>query len=328
MNIFSPSAKLLFIIYILTTSYNANAKWLRHTFEVMGTQAIVEFDIPENKDSSKILALVVNEMHRIDALMSPYKPSSELSKINRLASQHDVKISKELFQLLIQSEKYSKLTNGAFDISFSSVGFLFDYRKAIKPTKQEIAKLKNNINYQSILLNSKEYSVRFTKPLVKIDLGGIAKGYAVDQCIQILIGNGVINAYVSAGGDSRIIGKKDNRLWYIGIKHPRNKDKLLVNLPLEEVSLSTSGDYERFFIKNGVRYHHIIDPKTGESAYELQSVTILALNSTMADALSTSVFVLGREKGLELINKLPNTSAILVDSHGLLHFSDDLSKLE
>lgn len=294
----------------------------------MGTQSIIEFEVPEHKDASQILQGAINEMHRIDALMSPFKPSSELSKVNRLASSQSVPIGQELFKLLIKSNEFSKLTKGAFDISFSSLGYLYDYRNSLKPSKKQIEKLKKSINYRSIELNIKEQSVRFTKPLVKIDLGGIAKGYAVDQCIQILRNNGVLNAYVSAGGDSRIIGKKDDRLWYIGIKHPRDKNKLLVNLPLEEVSISTSGDYERFFMKDGVRYHHIIDPETGESARGLQSVTILAANSTAADALSTSVFVLGRKKGLKLINTLSDTSAILVDSLGQLYFSDDIARLE
>ncbi|MFT6731928.1 MAG: thiamine biosynthesis lipoprotein [Polaribacter sp.] len=315
-------------ISILTFSLKANSQWIQHSFDVMGTRSNVEFEISKNQDGEQILKKIVSEMHRIDALMSPYKANSELSKINTTASIQPVKISQELFDLLVKSNEFSVLTYGAFDISFSSLGYLYDYRNSVKPTKDQIANLKNIINYQSIKLNKKTLSVKYTKAKVKIDLGGIAKGHAVDQCIQILKNNGIVNAYVSAGGDTRIIGKKDDRLWYIGIKHPRNENKLLVNLPLEEVSISTSGDYERFFIKNGVRYHHIIDPKTGESASELQSVTILAPNSTMADALSTSVFVLGSKKGLKLINNLPDISAILVDSQGLLYFSNDLEKLD
>lgn len=328
MNLFSLKAKQVFIILLICISFDVDCKWINHSFEVMGTQSNIEFEVPKMKMASNTLQRVIDEMHRIDALMSPFKPTSELSKINRLASTHPVHISKELYDLLVKSTEFSKLTEGAFDISFSSVGYLYDYRKSVKPTEKQIEELKKNINYQSIKLNEDNQTVEFLQPLVKIDLGGIAKGYAVDQCIQILKDSGIVNAYVSAGGDSRIIGKKDDRLWYIGIKHPRDKRKLLVNLPLEEVSISTSGDYERFFVKNGVRYHHIIDPKTGDSARELQSVTILAPSSTTADALSTSVFVLGLDKGLKLINGLSDISAILVDSQGRLHYSDDIARLK
>ncbi|PHS20076.1 MAG: thiamine biosynthesis protein ApbE [Kangiella sp.] len=328
MYLFSLKAKLALIILSLFISFDVDCKWISHSFEVMGTQSTIEFEVPSEKIAPKTLQLVIDEMHRIDALMSPFKPTSELSKINRLASTTPIHISKELYDLLVKSADFSKLTEGAFDISFSSVGYLYDYRNSVKPTQKQIENLKKNINYRSIRLNKKNQTVKFLQPLVKIDLGGIAKGYAVDQCIQILKDNGVVNAYVSAGGDSRIIGKKDNRLWYIGIKHPRDKKRLLVNLPLEEVSISTSGDYERFFEKDGVRYHHIIDPKTGDSARGLQSVTILAPSSTTADALSTSVFVLGLNKGLKLVNGLADTSAILVDSQGRLHYSDDIARLE
>ena len=328
MNTLLSKAKFVILISTLLTSFDADCKWIKHSIEVMGTQSNIEFEVSKLKDGSNSLQQVINEMHRIDALMSPFKPASELSKLNRLASTHPVHISKELFELLVKSEEFSKLTKGAFDISFSSVGYLYDYRNSVKPTEKQIENLKKNINYQSIHLNKENQTIKFVQPLVKIDLGGIAKGYAVDQCIQILKKNGIVNAYVSAGGDSRIIGKKDDRLWYIGIKHPRNKNKLLVNLPLEEVSISTSGDYERFFVRDGIRYHHIIDPKTGDSARELQSVTILAPTSTTADALSTSVFVLGLDKGLSLINNLSDISAILVDSQGQLHYSDDIDRLK
>ena len=315
-------------VFLFLPIEQVKAEWVKHSFDVMGTRSHLEFELPNNSDREEIISLVVDEMNRIDRLMSPFKPSSELSKINRDASKKKIRISKELFNLLEESARFSKLTQGSFDISFSSIGYLYDFRKSIRPTEKQLTNLTKAINFHSIQLDKTKNTVHFANANVKIDLGGIAKGYAVDQSIKLLMQARVKNAYVSAGGDSRIIGKKQDRLWYIGIKHPRMKGKLLANLPLEEVSISTSGDYERFFIKDGVRYHHIIDPKTGDSARSLQSVTILASNSTTADALSTSVFILGRKKGLELINNLTDTSVIIVDAKGKIHFSDDMAQIE
>ena len=313
-------------------SFNASAKWYSHSFEIMGTQAKVEFewsqlnDLSSETKAKELIQQVVSEMSRVDRLMSPFKTNSELSMINRQASKQAIKISKELFKLLEKANHFSVITHGAFDISFSSVGYLYEYRKNIRPTDEQIQSLKSAINYKNIKLNKENHTVYFSDPRIKIDLGGIAKGHAVDMCIELLQSAGVKNAYVSAGGDSRLIGKKNDRLWYIGVRHPRDENKLLVNLPLEEVLLSTSGDYERFFIEDGVRYHHIIDPNTGESAKYMQSATVLADDSTTADALSTSLFVLGVKKGMELINSLPGVSAIVVDRHGKMFVSKDLSE--
>jgi len=324
-------SRLLFITF-LCLSFNASAKWYSHSFEIMGTQAKVEFewsqlnDLSSETKAKELIQQVVSEMSRVDRLMSPFKTNSELSMINRQDSKQAIKISKELFKLLEKANHFSVITHGAFDISFSSVGYLYEYRKNIRPTDEQIQSLKSAINYKNIKLNKENHTVYFSDPRIKIDLGGIAKGHAVDMCIELLQSAGVKNAYVSAGGDSRLIGKKNDRLWYIGVRHPRDENKLLVNLPLEEVSLSTSGDYERFFIEDGVRYHHIIDPNTGESAKYMQSATVLADDSTTADALSTSLFVLGVKKGMELINSLPGVSAIVVDRHGKMFVSKDLSE--
>jgi len=316
--------KLIISFFLLFSSFPCFSEWHQKQFEVMGTLAKVEFESDDKQLSAKLIDQVVAEMNRIDHLMSTFKPESELSKVNNLAGKHPVKISSELFKLLKASLYYSELTSGAFDISFSSVGYLYDFRNREKPTENQKKSLIKQINFHNIHLNETDSSVSFDSDKLKIDLGGIAKGHAVDQCIDILRGYGIKNAFVSAGGDSRVIGKKNDRLWYIGIRHPRDEKKLIINLPLEQVSISTSGDYERFFLQEGVRYHHIIDPKTGDSARNSQSVTILASSSTMADALSTSIFILGSAKGLELINQIPEVSAIIIDQYGKLHYSDDL----
>ena len=315
---------LLLASLLLAPVSHAAHNWYQKTFQVMGTEAKVEFQAESKQLADKLINKVVAEMRRIDHLMSPFKPASELSQLNQNGFSGAFRVTTEMFRLLELSVKYSELTNGSFDVTFSSLGYLYDFKKQLKPSQKEIENLTASIDYQSMVLIAETNSVKFKNKNTRIDLGGIAKGHAVDQCIELLKSAGIKNAFVNAGGDSRVIGKKNDRLWYIGIRDPRDSDKLIVNLPLEEVAISTSGDYERFFIKDNVRYHHILDPKTGDSARDSQSVTVLASNSTEADALSTSVFVLGPEKGLALINSIPNVSAIIIDKEGKMSFSDDL----
>jgi len=316
--IFAPVMMLLLML-----SSPSQAQWFKHEFTVMGTAARVELELASAAEADALMARVEAEMRRIDRTMSPYIETSELSQVNNNAGRW-VEVSTELYQLIHRSLAFSKLTGGAFDISFASVGFAYDYRLRIKPTDELRQQLQKKVNYRNVILSSDGHRVKLSEPGMKIDLGGIAKGHAVDKCIEILRSAGVKNGLVNAGGDTRIIGRHQQRPWYIGIRHPRDEQKLIANLPLENLAISTSGDYERFFEQDGKRYHHIINPKSGDSARLVQSVTILANDSTTADALSTSVFVLGVEKGMALINSLPEVSAIIIDAHGKMFLSTDL----
>lgn len=316
------------LVMALLFSEYASAEWQLREFNVMGTRARVEFWSTDKALSATLHEQVEADMRRIDASMSPYKPDSELSAINQKAAEQAVVVSRELFALIKRSIDYSQLTSGAFDITFSSVGFFYDYRQHQRPSSEQIEKHLAGINYRHLVLNDEQGSVKFKSKGVRIDLGGIAKGHAVDRAIDILKRGGIKHAYVSAGGDSYALGNRGDRPWMIAIKHPRDKTRSLLTIPLENLAISTSGDYERYFDENGVRYHHIINPKTGDSARNSQSVTILADNSTDADALSTSVFVLGPEKGLQLIDKTPNVSAVIVDKDGKVHYSSDLVSID
>ncbi|MEW8586050.1 MAG: FAD:protein FMN transferase, partial [Candidatus Thiodiazotropha sp.] len=218
--------------------------------------------------------------------------------------------------LIETSLEYSELTDGAFDITFASIGHRYDYRKGIRPTDSLIDRTLPLIDYRNIHLDKDKSTVFFEKKGVRIDLGGIAKGYAVDRGIELLQQQGIVHALISAGGDSRLLGDHRGRPWHIGVQAPRDKDRMAAMLPLVDSAISTSGDYERFFERDGVRYHHIISPKTGRSADTLQSVTIIGPNATRTDALSTSVFVLGVEKGMALINRLEDVDGVIIDGDG------------
>lgn len=309
------------------------AQWFEDEQAIMGTPIRVELWSDDASEAKAAIKTVMSEIQRIDALMSPFKDNSELARINQQAGDTPVILSKELFQLILRAETVSEMTGGVFDISFASVGYLYDYRKGIHPSTKEIKAQLPAVNYRAIKLDSKTRSIFFSLPGMRIDLGGIAKGYAVDKAAHLLRQRGIQHALVSAGGDSRLLGDRHGRPWMIGIRHPRDTPKKTtaekartspVVLPLSNIAISTSGDYERFFIRDGVRYHHIINTKTGRAARASQSATVIGPDATLTDALSTSVFILGAKKGIALINRLPGFDAVVIDSHGQLYYSDGL----
>ncbi|MCP4411875.1 MAG: FAD:protein FMN transferase [Gammaproteobacteria bacterium] len=317
---------LLFVVFFCKNQALL-AQWVDHDFPIMGTKVTIRFWLDDMEKVNLAKEAVIAEMHRINNTMSPFIPDSLLSTINTSAADAPLNISDELFELIERSIKISDMTKGAFDITFSSVGYLYDYRLKQKPSSLQLEKVLPLINYQSIILDKNNNSIFFSQSGVKIDLGGIAKGLAVDNCINILKDYGVKDASVTAGGDTFVLGDNNGKMWQIGIRHPRAESKLISILPLADTAVSTSGDYERFFIEDGKRYHHILNPKTGKSVSSVQSVTIIADNSTLADALSTSVFVLGVKQGLQLVESLNNVSAIIVDNKGKMFYSADLAEL-
>lgn len=314
------TACLLFLLTLPVSEIQA--EWYKHAENIMGTRVHVELWHADALQAGACSQLVISEMHRIDALMSPYKKDSEISMVNRDAALAPVKISEEFFELLVRAQTFSKLSHGAFDITFASIGRHYDYRAQKLPGNDEIARQLANIDFHNLILQNS--SVAFTRPGVKIDLGGIAKGYAVDRAIQIVKQCGIQSALVSAGGDSRILGDKNGRPWMMGIQHPRKKQQVALVLPLSNSAISTSGDYERFFLRNGERIHHIINPTTGTSAKNSWSASVIGPDATSTDALSTTLFILGAQEGIKLINSLQDIDAVIIDSRGVIHYSSGL----
>ncbi|MEJ2115894.1 MAG: FAD:protein FMN transferase [Gammaproteobacteria bacterium] len=311
---------------LLVLSSQLSAQWQTEDAAIMGTTIRIEVWHEDAAVRQMGIDKVLEEMNRVNRLMSPYIEQSQLSKINKYAHEGPIEVDLDLFELIEKSIEVSRLTNGAFDITFASVGNLFNYRKEIKPTNEEVAAAKLLIDYKNIVLDKNKQSVAFLKKGVKIDLGGIAKGFAVDRSIHHLNDLGIKHALVSAGGDTRLLGDRLGRAWLVGIRDPANTDEVIVKLPLQNEALSTSGDYERFFIQDGKKYHHIIHPATGYSASEVRSASILASDATTTDALSTSIFVMGAKEGLELLNSLNGVEGVIVDQQGNLYYSDGLEK--
>jgi FAD:protein FMN transferase len=300
------------------------AAWMDRTEAIMGTRVYVQLWAEDPVKGDAAIEAVMAEMRRIDELMSHYKPESELSQINERANREPVKVDKELFDLIKLSTHYSQITEGAFDITYASVGYLYDYPKHIHPTEEQIKNALPAVNWRNMLLDEEHHTVRFEHPGMRIDLGGIGKGYAVDRGIDILKARGIAHAVVTAGGDSRIIGDHMGREWLVAIRHPDDPTKVITRIPLTDAAMSTSGDYERYFDEGGVRYHHIIDPRTGHSASKVRSATIIAPTATQTDGMSKTAFVLGPMKALEIINRLPEYDAVFVTPEGKVLYSNGL----
>jgi thiamine biosynthesis lipoprotein len=300
-------------------------QWLEREEAVMGTAITVELWCEERDQGEAAIDAVMAEMHRIDCAMSPHKPDSELSRINRGAFAAPVELTSEMFLLLVQAQRFAQFSGGAFDITYASAGCLYDYREGVLPEATALARGRAAIGWRGLELDARTRSVRFLRDGMRIDLGGFAKGHAVDNAAAILTRHGIHHAHVAAGGDSRVIGDKRGRPWTIGVRDPRRANRLVALLPLVDTAISTSGDYERYFERDGVRHHHIVDPATGMSPSAVHSVTVMAPDGLTCEALSKTVFVLGVERGIALVESMEGADAIVVDAQGQLHTSSGMS---
>jgi len=286
---------------------------------LMGTTVEIKVLSANETQAEKAIEAAFTEISHVDNIASIFKNESEVSRLNRQGFSSDP----ELFEIIDRALYVSKLTGGAFDITVIPLIKLWAIKtdKPRVPAEEEINRTLKMIGYQRIKLDYKIKKVYLNK--VEVDLGGIAKGFAVDKAIMVLKRYGVQKGLVNAGGDIRFIGDKT---WSIGLAHPRLKDKLVKEIKLKNKAIVTSGDYERYFIQRDKRYHHIINPATGYPATECASVTIISDDAATADALATGVFVLGPRKGLALIERLKDTEGIIIDTQGNIYTSAGIQK--
>lgn len=314
-------------LFLVALALPAQAAWIRGQEAMMGTRIQIELWHSDEVVGRTAVSAVMDEMRRLDRLMSSYRPDSELSQVNLNAGRSPVTVSAELLTLISRALEFSDVTDGAFDITYASVGYMYDFRQKVKPDEQTLLRALPAVDYHHVLVNDENRTVRFRHPKVRIDLGGIAKGYAAERSVEILRRRGIEHALVSAGGDTRILGDRRGRSWNVGVRDPRQEGRVIAMLPLVDEAISTSGDYERYFEEDGVRYHHIIKPTTGKPAGSVRSVTVIGPDATSTDALSTSLFVLGVRKGLTLVESLPEYEAVFVDHYGDLVYSDGFARL-
>jgi len=293
---------VLLLLFVLFVTGCSKLYKIEKTEELMGTFVTITIIDRDVKYGSYAIKEAFKEMRRIEAIMSIYNETSEVFRLNEQGYLENA--SNELLFVIKKSLYYSNISNGAFDITVQPLLDL--YTDSFKnngrpPTEEEIEIQKQLVNYENIIIENK--TILFKKKGIKITLGGIAKGYAIDRAMLILEKNDIHNALVNAGGDLKAIGTKEhNKSWTVALQNPRDRTDFITIIPVYNKAVATSGDYERYFVENKSA-HHIMNPKTGKSATDLISVTIIAKNAIDADAIATAVFVLGEERGLDLIRK-------------------------
>jgi len=290
--------------------------------EVMGTFARIIAIAADSKTAKKSIEAAFAEIRKVDELMSDYKSDSQISRINRDGFGQAVPVSQSTFHVLQRSIKFSKLSEGAFDITIGPVVDLWRSSAEANsiPTPAELRLARSKVGYEKIILDANELTVRLAVDGMRLDLGGIAKGYAIDRAVEAMQQHAAIGAMVDIGGDIRCFGTppKGRDKWLIGLQDPNvapddiSTANTLLVLNVTDAAVATSGGYRRFTLIEGKKYGHIFDTKTACSSDELTSVTIISKDALTADALATSVSVMGPEKGLALIEKIPQTEAILI----------------
>jgi thiamine biosynthesis lipoprotein len=321
----------LALLLVCGTAAAAPGK-LTYTDKAMGTYVTVWFWTDRQEDAAAGAKAVFDEMRRLDAEMTTWTPTGETAKINAAAGVKPVKVSDEEFEVIERAVDVSKHSGGVFDITVEAFRGLWKFDEDMDgslPDPADVKKRLEKIGWKDIVLDKKAKTVYLRRKGMAITLGGIAKGYAVDKCVALLKKRGFTDFMVQAGGDMYIAGSKGPEPWVVGIRDPRGeRDEMFALAPVKDHSFSTSGDYERGFVKDGVRYHHIIDPRTGQPAKASRSVTVRAKDAYTADAWSKVMFIWGYKKGLELIkeNKLEDFEVVWVDDKNEIHMTPGIEK--
>tara|TARA_R100001530_G_scaffold109627_1_gene76996 strand:+ start:218 stop:1120 length:903 start_codon:yes stop_codon:yes gene_type:complete len=293
----------------------------------MGSRFEITVIAKNSTEANNYIDMAVGEISRIEKLISSWDPASQTSEINRNAGIKPVKVDEELFTLIGRSVEISKLTDGAFDISFASMDKIwkFDGSMTEMPSEEAIKQSVEKVGYQNIILDPENFTVFLKLEGMKIGFGAIGKGYAADKAKILLMERGVDAGIINASGDMNSWGNQpDGEFWKVAITNPMDKNKAFALLPLNENAVVTSGNYEKYVTFNETRYTHIIDPRTGYTATGIISATVFAPKAEIADALATSIFVMGREVGIDFINQLPKIECIIIDEKGEVFTSKNI----
>ncbi len=299
----------------------------RKTMILMDTLVTIHVVADSEETADRAMAKAFEEIGKLDTLLNFFSDKSELASINRNAGISGVRVSPETLEVIEKAVYASEKSGGAFDVTIGPEISLWDFFAKKKPDDTAVRERLALVNYRLIVLDQKKSTVELKKKGMLIDLGGIAKGYAADKAVEVLKGQGIRSGLVAAAGDIRAFGlKQDGKPWRVGIRNPRQKgkdDEILATIEIRDMAISTAGDYERFFTIDGERYHHILDPATGFPARGCQSVSIMAKDGVSADSFSTAVFVLGPQKGMEVLQRL-GFEGMIVDGEGKIHVTAGL----
>ncbi len=306
----------------------ADPRKLVHTSKAMGTSVQITIWSDDEAAAAEGAKAVFAEMERLDRMMTTWTPDSEVSLINAGAGTQAVKVSDETFTVIARAVEVSKASKGLFDITVGAYGGLWKFDEDMDgtlPDPKEVAARKKLVNWKDIVLDKRRRTVKLRRKGMRITLGGIAKGYAVDRAARALVDAGLSDFILQVGGDMYVSGKKGTTPWVVGIRDPRGpRDQSFAVAPVVDHAFSTSGDYERGFVKDGVRYHHILDPRTAQPARATRSVTVLAKDAFTADAWSKVLFIMGAKEAMPLVEKLPDLEAVFVDADNTVHVSSGL----
>jgi thiamine biosynthesis lipoprotein len=301
----------------------AEPRVVARTFAVMGTEATFSAWTDDEALAVRAFDAAHDEIRRIELLMTdwerPGQAPSDIVRINKAAGKSAVKVDPETIAVIQKSLEMSARSEGAFDITFAAMKGLWKFDEDMDhtiPTADEIDRRRKLINWRDVIVDARAGTVKLRRPGMRMGLGGIAKGYAVDRCAAVLRDHGLRDFMVQAGGDLYVAGSKGAKSWMVGVRDPRGgPTAIIARMPIRDHAFSTAGDYERGFVLEGRRYHHIIDPKTGYPATASRGVTIFAPNAFLADALDDAVFILGPQKGMALVDSYPDCATVIVDAH-------------
>src|SRR5262245_8835434 len=301
---------------------------MARTHLTMGSEVTMTVWTADEAAAAPAIEAVFAEFDRLDALLSVWKPGSDVLRINAAAGQHAVPVSAETCEVLTIARQVSEWTDGKFDVTFGALSdvWKFDHDRDNRvPTEDEIAARLPFIDYRAVAIDPAAKTVFATRPGIRVHLGGIGKGYAVDRAVAIMRGRGFHDFMVQAGGDLYVAGQPGDGPWRLGINDPRGAPNVsFATIELRDATFSTSGDYERSFVQNGQRYHHILDPASGQPARGAVSVTTVSTRAVIADAVSKGVFILGPDAGMALVERLPDVEAVMVTADNRVLISSGL----
>ncbi|WP_228851905.1 FAD:protein FMN transferase [Aegicerativicinus sediminis] len=299
----------------------------KESMSLMGSDFEITVVSENEQAGAQYIQIAVDEIKRIEKLISSWDQSSQTSEINRNAGIKPIIVDRELYNLIERSIAISKITDGAFDITYASMDKLwkFDGSMTSLPTPEEVSQSVARVGYEKITLNEDEQSVFLKQPQMKIGFGAIGKGYAADKAKEKLMQLGVKGGIINASGDLTVWGSQPSgKAWQVAITNPMDKNHAFTKLPIMHGAVVTSGNYEKRITLEGKTFTHIIDPRTGYPSQGILSVTIFSEKGELADALATSVFVMGIETGIDRINQLPNVECIIVDDSGKIFTSKNI----
>ena len=301
----------------------------RRIFKKMGNRFEITVVFDDETEAAGHIDAAIDEISRIEALLTTFNEGSQTSLINRNAGISPVKVDREVFDLIHRARKISDLTQGAFDLSYGSIDkklWNFDKEMISLPDKETAKRSVHLINYKNILLDESRSTVFLKEPGMRIGFGGIGKGYAAERAKEVLIGRGVKNGIVNASGDLATWGVQPNgEAWTIGIADPNAARHPFSSLKLRDGAIATSGNYEKFVVIDGKKYSHTIDPKTGLPVTGIKSVTIISPHAEVSDALATPVMIMGTKVGLDFINQIHGIGCIIVDDHNRIYTSKNIN---